>query len=340
MLRVFSGRTADDVWQKLAFYFKQGTGVSIHEGRGGKTEELLHVAITIEDPKQRWVVSRTPAMNPAFALAEVAWIMNGSKDAAFINHWNPILPKYAGYCDNYHGAYGYRLRTHFGFDQLEKAFHALKKNPSSRQVVLQIWDPRSDLPNLDGQPMAEDIPCNVCSILKIRDKKLEWLQIVRSNDLFRGVPHNFVQFTSLQEIVSGWLGIEVGSYNQISDSLHVYLNDKKNIENSNPIEIRNNSDLFSADKTESDLFFSEIYSRMHKMVEAKKEKEFKNLAFLKDSQESFQNLLFVIAADSARRRQWDELSNELMINCTNRLYKQLWENWLLRRKEEQKKAGW
>src|SRR6185437_1125409 len=35
-------------------------------------------------------------------------------------------------------------------------------------------------------------------------------------------PYNFIQWTSMQEIVAGWLGAEVGTYTHISDSLHVY----------------------------------------------------------------------------------------------------------------------
>ncbi len=56
----------------------------------------------------------------------------------------------------------------------------------------------------------------------IRRGRLEWLQIMRSNDLVWGLPYNIVQFTSMQEIVAGWLDIDVGTYNQVSDSLHVY----------------------------------------------------------------------------------------------------------------------
>ena len=45
---------------------------------------------------------------------------------------------------------------------------------------------------------------------------------MRSNDLFLGTPHNFVQFTSLQEIMAGWLEVEVGSFVLMTDSLHLY----------------------------------------------------------------------------------------------------------------------
>jgi thymidylate synthase len=47
----------------------------MQEGRGGKTAELLHVLVEIQEPRERWVVSRTPPISPAFALVEVFWIV-------------------------------------------------------------------------------------------------------------------------------------------------------------------------------------------------------------------------------------------------------------------------
>jgi len=67
-----------------------------------------------------------------------------------------------------------------------------------------------------------DIPCNIVSHLLVRDGRLDWLQVMRSNDLMWGLPYNIVQFTSMQEIMAGWLGVDVGAYTHISDSLHVY----------------------------------------------------------------------------------------------------------------------
>jgi hypothetical protein len=42
------------------------------------------------------------------------------------------------------------------------------------------------------------------------------------------------------------------------------------------------------------------------------------------------NWLLVVAADCARRRQWINLSYELMAECSNPALKQLWERWLAR----------
>lgn len=70
-----------------------------------------------------------------------------------------------------------------GIDQLERAYHALIGKPHTRQVVLQIWEPKVDLPRLSGDESAADVPCNIVSMLKVRNGKLEWTQILRSNDV-------------------------------------------------------------------------------------------------------------------------------------------------------------
>lgn len=332
MIINFSGKSADTVWRKAARYFGNDQNTRIQPSRGGKTQELLHASFMIENSRQRWVVSRAPSINPAFALAEIVWIMNGSQDAVILNHWNPALPKFAGNTATYHGAYGFRLRKHFGIDQLSKAYLALKNSRDTRQVVLQIWDPKSDFPDDNGKPVSADIPCNICSVLKIRNNKLEWLQILRSNDLFRGVPYNFVQFTTLQEIIAGWIGIEPGAYNQISDSLHIYEKDKRHLLNQNFYKAEKNVDSLSKPKTKSESLFAEIFSRMQFMIKpGLSQNDFYDLAFLGLDEPAFQNMLFVIAADSARRKSWKSMPDEFMVNCTNPVYKQLWENWKRRK---------
>lgn len=102
------------------------------------------------------------------------------------------MEKFAGKGENYHGAYGKRIRSHFGFEQIEKTYEALQSIPESRQVVMQIYDARVDFPINNGTPQDEDIPCNICSLLKVRNGKLEWSQIMRSNDVLLGMPYDFV----------------------------------------------------------------------------------------------------------------------------------------------------
>ncbi len=224
-MELFSGESADAVWRQAAQRLLVPAQVPLQGGRGGTTREVLRAVFEIRDPRRRWIFSRHPATNPAFAIVELICLINGRNDAEVLNYWNPALPRFAGRTKVYQGAYGFRLKRNFGFDQLHRVYLALKRNSASRQIVLQIWDPSTDFPAESGDPAGPDIACNVCAFLKMRNGRLEWTQVVRSNDLVRGVPYDFVQFSALQEILAGWLGTTLGSYTHFSDSLHVYESD-------------------------------------------------------------------------------------------------------------------
>ena len=330
MIERFTGETANEVWQQVATSFRRGVGWREHNGRGGRTNELLHVALSITQPAERWVVSRSPALNPGFALAEVVWIVAGRDDSEFVNAFYPGLRKWQGTGQTYHGAYGHRLRRRFEIDQLERAYLALKENPDSRQVVLQLWDARADLPDEHGKARSSDIPCNVMSLLKIRDGFLEWMQILRSNDVWRGLPHNIVQFTSLQEIMAGWLGCRVGTYNQISDSLHVYVDDEDadNIRNSVLFEAAPNMDSIALPKPDSDAAFCELASRVDRIIEEDSTpRDLSELARYPGAPAAIQNILRVLVAELARRRELLDLSREIMGECSNPAISQLWDRW-------------
>jgi thymidylate synthase len=324
----FEGGTADEVWIEAASRFSSGEGVAQQGSRSGETDEVLHAAFEMRDPRQRWIVSRTPALNPAFALAEVVWIVQGRQDSAFLNYWNSKLPEYAGKGEAYDGAYGYRLRHNFGMDQLERAYHTLKNNPETRQVVLQIWDSGRDLPEKNGSPRSEDVPCNVTSLLKVRNGKLEWAQILRSNDLYRGVPHNFVQFTSLQEVLAGWLDIKVGTYTHFADSLHVYAHERETVYPPREIEAKPNTDTLSLSKSDSDRCFEGLASRVDSFTAANLDRsEHRDATAWKEAPEAIQNMLYVFSAEAARRREWPDLAHDAMGRCSNPAFTQIWDRW-------------
>ena len=332
MISLFQGATADHVWQQVAQAFRQSEGVATQNGRGGPTREILHAAISIEDPRQRWAVSRLPALNPALALAEVVWIMTGRRDRAFLEFWSKEYRKYAGDGPELHGAYGHRIRRHLSIDQLNRAFQVLSSNPDSRQVVLQIWDSEVDMPNPDGTTVNDDIPCNVVSLPKVRDGKLEWLQVIRSNDVFRGLPYNLVQFTSLQEILAGWLNIECGTYNQVSDSLHVYERNAKSVLASEPQpDVALNADRLALPRDESEGIFKELEGRIEQLIDPDLgPDELKKLASWESVPQAYQNIMTLLAAEAFRRKGDTDSAVEAMTSCTNPAYQQLWVRWLAR----------
>ncbi len=325
---LYDGQSANEIWLKIAKDFINTEPSTSIDSRCGQMREFLHTSMSLSDPRQRWIYSRFPGINPAFALAEFVWIMSGANESDVINFWNPALPNYAGAGQKYYGAYGFRLRKHLGIDQIKHAYLALKDNPSSRQVVLQIWDGNFDLPKNNGTPRDPDIPCNIISMLKIRDSKLEWMQIMRSNDIFLGLPYNFVQFTMIQELLAGWLNIGLGGYNQLSDSLHIYNKHfnflSQSLFNNNKFI---NVDRISCSYEDSELYLSIIYNIMRKLSQSKPHHTFYAKLEKHDLPESWKNILYIIVADAAMRYCDITEANKLVNKCTNKLYKQIWETW-------------
>ena len=331
MFQVLEAETADALWLNVAEWFLPGRIARGQHSREGLTGEVLRASLTLQNPRQRWVTSRAPAMNPAFALSEVVWIMCGRNDSAFLNYFNPKLPKFAGSGMAYHGAYGHRLRRHFGLDQLERAYRALKANQNSRQVVLQMWDTTADLPAEDGSPQSMDIPCNLVSLLKLRDGRLEWLQIMRSNDLVLGLPHNIVQFSSLQEILAGWLGVEPASYHHLSDSLHVYERDTPLAEHIAPRALPRNTESIALSKAASERSFAELGALGDHLASPAVDAR-AAVAGLQglDVDPQFRSWAAILTADALRRRNAFSAMETVMQDCRNGCLATMFERWLQR----------
>lgn len=323
--------TGDEAWRRaeeeLHRYGK------ITGSRVGRTVELLHMRMCVTDPRQRFILSRSPAINPAFAIAEVVWILQGRNDAAFVNFWNPLLPKFAGYDDTYHGAYGHRLRKHFGIDQLQAVYDEIMSGKTEASLV--IFDIETDMSNSDGTARAPDIPCNVMSNLLVRNGTLHWSQYMRSNDLYLGTPHNFVQFMTLHEVMAGWLRLKVGPYVHTSDSLHVYTKgDLPPI--SKPVNIPHNTDNLALVKQVSERALSTVGTAMdHLREDTLTVPEFDCILsdVLLTTPIGWSNLFLIAAADAARRKGWDYTATMTARQCTNPLLKCAWDRWVVRTQE-------
>lgn len=325
---VFSSDHANGIYYQAASLLVEAQEQS---SRAGSTREVLHAVVHLRDPRQRWITTRVPAMNPAFALAEVLWILLGRNDSRFVTFFNTQLPRFAGAGRTFSGAYGHRLRRAYGIDQLERAASALRHNAESRQVVLRIWDSALDLPNMAGVPAHEDVPCNIVSLLKVRAGALHWTQIIRSNDILLGLPHNLVQFTSLQEVMAGWIGVEVGTYTQLSDSLHVYEADLKHLRHLSNDPPPHNTDRINLPQAESE----DAIARLGEMVDLLCadtiiERSFHRIRRELSLPRALLNWRSILSAEIARRRGWPDAAEEAIAECDNPVLRVLWINWCAR----------
>lgn len=183
------------------------------------------VSTVYTKPWQRVLFSPKRDANPFFHLVEAMWIIAGRKDVKSLAMFNKRIADYSDNSIEFHGAYGYRLRSAQGFDQIRRAIGLLRATPDSRQVALQIWDAKLDL-----GAKSKDIPCNDFVLLRIRKdpkhalgKVLDLTVANRSNDVIWGAyGANAVQFSFLQEYMAAAIGVGMGRYTQISHNYHAY----------------------------------------------------------------------------------------------------------------------
>lgn len=153
-------------------------------------------------------------------VAEQVWFISGArKPEIFLRNFTRIWDDFTNPGDVVTVAYGYRWRRHFGRDQLKSLVELLDKDPSSRQGVIVTWDPSSD--GLGGVSKS-NVPCPYTFTVNIIGKRLNLMNVVRSNDMILGFPHDVAGFALLQCILAQKLGVKPGIYTHIIANAHIY----------------------------------------------------------------------------------------------------------------------
>lgn len=186
-------------------------------------------------PWERVLVCPERDANPFFHLMEAIWMMAGRRDVAFVQQFNSRIGKYSDDAVNLHGAYGYRWRTWFGYDQLSAVAEELRRDPNTRRAVLTMWDASNfavnhmnEAPGTNGdfvtlEQGGKDVPCNTHIYFDVRGGKLNMTVCCRSNDIWWGAyGANAVHFSVLQELMAVWCGVQMGVYRQVSNNYHLY----------------------------------------------------------------------------------------------------------------------
>lgn len=151
--------------------------------------------------------------------AELAWMLQGTKDISFMKKYSKIWDKFTDdeNLNEIKTAYGYRWRHAFGTDQVENILNKLKTDPSSRQQVLMSWDPR-----VDNVVPAKNIPCPFTAVIGIVGGKLNVHLSVRSNDCVIGLPYDALVYTLLGNAFANELKVPVGDLFYSIANAHIY----------------------------------------------------------------------------------------------------------------------
>lgn len=228
-MEIIKGKSMEEVYKRaIREVYLYGEDVS---PRGSKTKELAPATIVVEDARLLLAAPPSRKINPCFGIAETLWFLRGSNDLEEIAHYNSVW-RYFEDCDNrgiLNGAYGKRLRNWKGIDQIEEIYNKLKKDPYSRQAIAVIFDPVEDNRIRCHGGYSKDVPCTSYFNFHIRNNKLNLHVVMRSNDLHKGFIYDAHNFMLIQNIIAGWLGVEVGKYTHTASSLHIYKEDMDNM---------------------------------------------------------------------------------------------------------------
>jgi thymidylate synthase len=222
------------------------------DSRAGKVVVAPYPVMSVyEQPCERVLFDAKRDANPFFHMLEGLWMLAGRDDSAFLDNYVADFGKRFAEKGIIHGAYGKRWRRLFGFDQLDEIVGRLRKDPTDRQCVLQMWD-ASDQSNecwecghLGSDDLTgswKDRPCNTHCYFRVRQQArpqavlldqgdmrevvpvLDMTICCRSNDIVWGAyGANAVHMSMLLEYVAGRVGVGVGTMYQLSNNYHAYV---------------------------------------------------------------------------------------------------------------------
>lgn len=210
----------DQIYQDLLKQIMQKGIAEKNERTGHETKALPGLTFSIDIEKDGFPVLTLREIPIKLFVAEQVWFISGArKPSDFLRSFTKIWDIFTNPGDVVTVAYGYRWRKHFGRDQLKALVNHLKKEPSSRHGVVITWDPASD--GLGGVS-KKNVPCPFTFTVNIIGGKLNLHNVVRSNDMILGFPHDVAGFALLQCILAQELGVKPGVYTHTISNAHVY----------------------------------------------------------------------------------------------------------------------
>ncbi len=182
---------------------------------------------------------------PHIAAAELAWCLRGDNHIDWLRRHTKVWDAFADardcascggggkddedfQCPNCDGsgktywldqAYGYRWRVKFGIDQLATGIERLKIDPSDRRVWISSWDPSEDI-IIDAQ--KKTVPCPVGFTLSVMADKLCSTFMIRSSDLYMGLPYDIYRHAFLMASVAASLNRMTGYMRVVLAHPHIY----------------------------------------------------------------------------------------------------------------------
>ena len=211
---------------------KQSTG-----RQQGAIHELLDVELVLSDPRKSVLSLPIRNMSRRYAAGELLCYIRGTNKKEDFEFYSKSWGKLANPDGTINSAYGYRM-FHPIFDgDTETRFHyaltQLLENSDTKNAIIMLRDD-SDL----HPAHQKDRCCTLCLCFNIRDGKLNCRTIMRSQDLWLGLPYDVFCFTRLMQIMlynynsacEKGKEVQLGTYTHQVLNLHLYERDWQKVQ--------------------------------------------------------------------------------------------------------------
>lgn len=161
-----------------------------HYPRGFKCFAIYNKQLVF-DPMRPLIIDSLRKLSFKFAFAEAYWILSGDDTVKGITPYNKNIAQFSDDGYDFFGAYGPKI-----VDQLPYVIRNLDADPHSRQAVITIWR--------ESPPKSKDIPCTVMVQFRLSPdgKELHSHVVMRSSDVWLGLPYDVFNFSMLMHVVA------------------------------------------------------------------------------------------------------------------------------------------
>ena len=162
-------------------------------------------------------------------LYEVLWYLSGDNHIRNLREHTKIWDAWADEDGNLETAYGYYWR-HFPsaqkdkdgqwqvkeIDQIKYVIDEIKRNPSSRRLVVTAWEP--------GNATTSKLPpCHYSFVFNVNNGKLNCHLTQRSGDIALGIPFNLAAYALLTQVIAQQVGLDLGEFAHTIIDAHIYV---------------------------------------------------------------------------------------------------------------------
>lgn len=220
---------ADLQYQKLLKHIID-TGVYKDDRTGTGTVSLFGAQMRF-DLKEGFPLLTTKKVHMKSITHELLWFLQGETNIAYLqDNGVSIWDEWATEDGELGPVYGKQWRDFNGVDQVSWLIEEIKRNPTSRRLILSAWNP-AVLPDVSKSPKDNAAegnmalpPCHCLFQFYVSENKLSCQLYQRSADIFLGVPFNIASYSLLTHMIAQVCDLDVGDFVHTFGDVHLYSN--------------------------------------------------------------------------------------------------------------------